>query len=153
MVTVSIHAPREGSDPRRMADRIKGPGLHSCFNPRPPRGERPSKGLRLLFWPSWFQSTPPARGATFLLIRVPIHAWYQCPPIIGATLPAKTRLFQSTPPARGATWKGCLLMERELVSIHAPREGSDHDYPMVMIRSWKLGGLFQSTPPARGATG
>ena len=56
---ISIHAPREGGD--FQAD---GPGLiMRDFNPRPPRGGRPSRSTQ-----SWtfttFQSTPPARGAT-----------------------------------------------------------------------------------------
>jgi len=36
------------------------------------------------------------------------------------------RGFQSTLPARGATVEIQTLLEKEFVSIHAPREGSDH---------------------------
>ena len=34
--------------------------------------------------------------------------------------------FQSTPPARGATVKHVYTGEKGTISIHAPREGSDH---------------------------
>ena len=84
---ISIHAPREGSDTK---SQYISPGL-SHFNPRPPRGERlyivttktsyrnfnprPPRGERLfglwLFRLPWlFQSTPPARGATKLVLRM-----------------------------------------------------------------------------------
>ena len=57
---VSIHAPRAGGDP---PSRSLLPG-RKRFNPRPPRGGRLScaDGQRQLIL---FQSTPPARGATF----------------------------------------------------------------------------------------
>ena len=57
----------------------------------------------------WFQSTPPARGATMT----------QSAKLTGP-------LFQSTPPARGAT--GARRQARKLiaVSIHAPRAGGDY---------------------------
>ncbi len=58
-----------------------------------------------------FQSTLPARGATV--------GW------IHLTLTVK---FQSTLPARGATHAGALDMDKIIISIHAPREGSDHNY-------------------------
>ena len=124
---ISIHAPREGGD----SPGSTGVPSHGYFNPRPPRGGRlclcgtaielscisihaPREGgdtavpvsCRPLF--SIFQSTPPARGATGLLLF--LFGW---------------GLFQSTPPARGATWdswaKSCCLR----ISIHAPREGGD----------------------------
>jgi len=78
--------------------------------------------------------------------------------------------FQSTPPERGATrsLEGLLLCP--WVSIHAPREGSDRSW--LVILSWTVcfnprpprgerrqqrdlnlnARLFQSTPPERGAT-
>ncbi len=78
---VSIHAPRVGGDavwvPQRSIDavsihapRVGGDDISTaplrrdlCFNPRPPRGGRhcPRK-YRLIR--QWFQSTPPAWGAT-----------------------------------------------------------------------------------------
>ena len=77
------------------------------FNPRSPHGERQRFGS----FPSClmvFQSTLPARGATFLL-RI-------CVICIS---------FQSTLPARGATHGTGLQPNRDWISIHAPRTGSD----------------------------
>ena len=56
--------------------------------------------------------------------------------------------FQSTPPVKGATYENVLLTDTELISIHAPSEGSDH------IKKYMFQGheLFQSTPPVKGAT-
>ena len=34
--------------------------------------------------------------------------------------------FQSTPPARGATWPPQIKLHSSMISIHAPREGGDH---------------------------
>ena len=58
-------------------------------------------------------------------------------------------MFQSTPPAWGATW-GMTPSEvaTMLVSIHAPRVGSDHTRNMAMFSV----SVFQSTPSAWGAT-
>ena len=57
-------------------------------------------------------------------------------------------LFQSTLPARGAT--GCVgnAGDGGLISIHAPREGSDVG---IRVRT-TAPCVFQSTLPARGAT-
>ncbi|QTA93756.1 Uncharacterized protein dnm_098610 [Desulfonema magnum] len=54
-----------------------------------------------------FQSTPPVRGATSTACNAP-----------GGT-------FQSTPPVRGATTNFVAAAFDLLVSIHAPRAGSD----------------------------
>ena len=78
-----------------------------------------------------FQSTPPARGATWVL-----------------SLFARKGIFQSTPPARGATGLGGILRFVHRISIHAPREGGDAVPPSVVNGVL----VFQSTPPARGAT-
>ena len=56
-----------------------------------------------------FQSTPPARGAT--------QAY--------GTTWGFLNTFQSTPPARGATLSIYDGDQRQLISIHAPREGGD----------------------------
>ena len=81
---------------------------------------------------SRFQSTLPARGAT---------NW--CLSLTGQPFP-----FQSTLPARGATIythdDGTIVV----ISIHAPRTGSDL---FGSLRSPHSSG-FQSTLPARGAT-
>ena len=59
---ISIHAPREGGDARRVLE--EPPSIY--FNPRPPRGGR-LLICNLGNLPKIFQSTPPARGATFWL--------------------------------------------------------------------------------------
>ena len=85
---ISIHAPREGSDKRivmqmllgqdfnprspRGERRCKSPWTPSrCryFNPRSPRGERPVTDGTSGALTATFQSTLPARGATFLFQR------------------------------------------------------------------------------------
>ena len=80
---ISIHAPREGSDPGCPAR----PGRQSDFYPRSPRGERrveEHKGEIL----AGFLSTLPARGATRI-----------------TPCKARNAEFLSTLPARGATCK------------------------------------------------
>ena len=102
-----------------------------------------------------FQSTPPARGATFALFLkhlkfpgISIHApreggdfdqevmdaareaFQSTPPARGATLTdafsnAAMVIFQSTPPARGATYTPLSRHAGWRISIHAPREGGD----------------------------
>ena len=57
-------------------------------------------------------------------------------------------IFQSTLPARGATLDTVGIGRAFIISIHAPRTGSD---PITAI-SVMGGKVFQSTLPARGAT-
>ena len=101
-----------------------------------------------------FQSTLPVRGAT--------HSKRIC---------AANSLFQSTLPVRGATGAGkglrakaCNFNPRspcgerrnvcghnlafDLISIHAPRAGSDREYEIPIPKT----NTFQSTLPVRGAT-
>ena len=123
---ISIHAPREGSDPT--------PGAtapwQNYFYPRSPRGERPSHRCRGPC-PAEFLSTLPARGATtttgetYRVTSISIHA-----PARGATCRAWSATaglrFLSTLPARGATYLTYdLVTSAWEISIHAPREGSD----------------------------
>jgi len=153
---VSIHAPREGSD----GAFLLRPRSSPCFNPRPPRGERPP---RKNYWPMFrrFQSTPPERGATTVEAKelanrlVSIHApregsdgspgaspglgicFNPRPPrgerhYDGGTLQGRG-LFQSTPPERGATIRLFPKHKVYVVSIHAPREGSDSIYSIIVL--------------------
>ena len=124
--TISIHAPRTGSDPQRSA----GIRIPANFNPRSPHGERPA----LLRWRRWrrgFQPTLPARGATgafclaFLLFGISTHAPRTGSDVRRAINHHASAQFQSTLPARGATGR---LTHRAILS------------------------RFQSTLPARGAT-
>ena len=126
MTTISIHAPRTGSDtdgdaqapprkisihaPRTGSDdgRRRTSAAAKDFNPRSPHGERPPAGDE--------------RGGGMA--------------------------FQSTLPARGATPGSCVAVGFLVISIHAPRTGSDPQHPQKSRGEW----LFQSTLPARGAT-
>ena len=147
---ISIHAPREGGDQKaQCAQQYYG----------------------------IFQSTPPARGATFndiLLCSMAQH-FNPRPPRGGRRgrhiCSAVWCLFQSTPPARGATKPSGKRHTRFYISIHAPREGGDlcgadgdrqhhHFNPRpprggrrVNYQAVQTSVKFQSTPPARGATG
>ena len=156
--TISIHAPRVGSD-SALRSGLQG----TChFNPRSPCGER--QGLEnaptvdaviSIHAPrvgsdstesdrtcstSPFQSTLPVWGATGLLRHTPALAQNfnprspcgeRPPALTGQGLPGS---FQSTLPVWGAT---TALLSRNLcgrISIHAPRVGSDrvgHKLPGV----------------------
>ncbi len=63
-------------------------------------------------------------------------------------MPYSVEKFQSTLPARGATRINRVVRASDVISIHAPRTGSDaeHQCDLAYRR------LFQSTLPARGAT-
>ena len=125
----------------------------SNFNPRSPHGERHPPDE------SWertqsFQSTLPARGATFSFVN-------------SGYLAVR---FQSTLPARGATRLGSICRVAMPISIHAPRTGSDryasfssssarHFNPRSPHGERQKKKIlqpdaleFQSTLPARGAT-
>ena len=123
------------------------------FNPRSPHGERHTLSCDVLatYWISihaprtgsdigyrvrrnrarTFQSTLPARGATFVFRQK-----YQHP------------VFQSTLPARGATASPWTSPVGAMISIHAPRTGSDRRAEAQARQTAQ----FQSTLPARGAT-
>ena len=80
---------------------------------------------------SIFQSTPPARGATFNRLKtenpteISIHA-----------------------PREGGDHTAIRSHKIQDISIHAPREGGDAIACMMVL----VISIFQSTPPARGAT-
>ena len=103
--TISIHAPREGSDLAAARDNFP---IIQHFYPRSPRGERHEDYCRS--HPGYkFLSTLPARGATS-----------------GPKRAASTTAFLSTLPARGATLPRPVIISQLFnISIHAPREGSD----------------------------
>ena len=106
------------------------PVLAFNFNPRSPHGERQVDGVHVAT-KGLFQSTLPARGATFSLPSMACWMMYfnprsphgerQCASIRAGCC----RTFQSTLPARGAT-RGRHRGQPPLgISIHAPRTGSD----------------------------
>ena len=170
---ISIHAPRTGSDPKALPPVRRS---HTDFNPRSPHGERPRTAWRTP--PRFlFQSTLPARGATILhelnhALRYfnPRSPHGERPPSLRPTR-ARATSFQSTLPARGATGAFQVSDALSMISIHAPRTGSDkrqreyylahRDFnprsPHGERRASKTSILmnemaFQSTLPARGAT-
>ena len=125
---ISIHAPRTGSDDAIIDYQSAG---FTDFNPRSPHGERHSllTGLQSENEISIHAPRTGSDNQTFLLVNV-------------------TCRFQSTLPARGATWclyscKSCqsyfnprsphgerlratvIVLVVILISIHAPRTGSD----------------------------
>ena len=101
------------------------------FNPRSPGGERLAF-LQTLGFHCKFQSTLPGRGATpvglsiiFLLLSFnPRSPGGERLPVAYAYSRDLTE-FQSTLPGRGATIELKLSRRPSLVSIHAPRAGSD----------------------------
>ncbi len=101
---ISIHAPRTGSDPQGRRPRWSAHHI-SIHAPRTGSDTAPHQQTRR--HPA-FQSTLPARGAT-----IP-----HC-----CLLPRNG--FQSTLPARGATARDAGLDTGIIISIHAPRTGSD----------------------------
>ena len=128
------------------------------FNPRSPHGERhcttprlPPRGTFQSTLPArgathmpgkdehdgQFQSTLPARGATLsIAVVVPAPLFQSTLPARGATFGgvqwSSTRMpFQSTLPARGATSRKPETMRKMIISIHAPRTGSDQRYAVM----------------------
>ena len=102
--TISIHAPRTGSDPGRAAVHV---GIHH-FNPRSPHGER--------------QRIKPLHRVG---VEISIHAPRTGSDPFHEPQCGMVSLFQSTLPARGATVLRVLVFLAEYISIHAPRTGSD----------------------------
>ncbi len=128
LAIISIHAPRTGSDPYCHFVFGGTGGFQSTLPARGATfGENAVGGRRKIF-----QSTLPARGATAGPHSTNKNAisFQSTLPARGATAhsffsSASRRLFQSTLPARGAT-----LLHRSPsflpgISIHAPRTGSD----------------------------
>ena len=118
---ISIHAPRAGSDGAHRTRRKR----KRNFNPRSPCGERPSKGRTPTIFGS-FQSTLPVRGATRAYFNID-----------------EFRTFQSTLPVRGATRWDIGELPSDIISIHAPRAGSDH----VRHRIWHPHNHFNPRSP------
>ena len=146
--SISIHAPRTGSD----SSILPPTAWTADFNPRSPHGERQQRRRRAVRTCA-FQSTLPARGATY----VGNHS-------------AAYSAFQSTLPARGATlrWtvKNTRLENFNPRSPHGERHNalhtdsaeynfnprSPHGERRVSMHTSRRRRKFQSTLPARGAT-
>ena len=147
-ISISIHAPRTGSD---VITRLMPYSVEKFQSTLPARG-----ATWMVLWMLFtlqFQSTLPARGATTdLPLLFPRRGFQSTLPARGATRKAHgiayRVTFQSTLPARGATLNGLQPKTFVAISIHAPRTGSD----VSKVTSTKKPFLFQSTLPARGAT-
>ena len=168
---ISIHAPRTGSDGSvgRFAQEVKN------FNPRSPHGERPD--------PAPGTATPeisihaPRTGSDALTVSIwkpKTHFNPRSPhgerPFFRHVYRICGLSFQSTLPARGATLVVSVGMLVWIISIHAPRTGSDgeqvrlihapfyfnprspHGERPAVFRCRASCDAFQSTLPARGAT-
>ena len=152
---ISIHAPRAGSDqyaygsvwaiwyfnPRspcgERRKRRHSPHAQMYFNPRSPCGERPAKGGVPCYCLSNFNPRSPCgerrtSGVAFWCERV----FQSTLPVRGATTakahPTTATAFQSTLPVRGATIARTAMSISVVISIHAPRAGSD-PFPLT---SW-----------------
>ena len=126
--TISIHAPRTGSD-RLDCGRcvtIKGISIHA------PRTGSDSNRTVIFFALHLFQSTLPARGATCQFEQHFLNRKHFNP----RSPHGERRVSNSA--------SICLM----LISIHAPRTGSD----LRCFLCLEIGSRFQSTLPARGAT-
>ena len=146
---ISIHAPRVGSD-CTASRRPLHPGY---FNPRSPCGERPSIAK---LWSSvtYFNPRSPCgeRPPPKERRNVPQHFNPRSPcgeRLSGHQEALSLGVFQSTLPVWGATALYCTRDGGTMISIHAPRVGSDP------VRPWTHGQSvprFQSTLPVWGAT-
>ena len=124
------------------------------FYPRSPRGERLSSMPPALVRTQYFYPRSPRgerRGPNTKAGTFCADFYPRSPRGERQKLPKRTHqtdLFLSTLPARGATPESDLKYSSKIISIHAPREGSDP--------GWKASGRgylpFLSTLPARGAT-
>ena len=194
LCAISIHAPREGSDVQYCPPTNQAGGFQSTlpargatgintsqiitsknFNPRSPRGERlrpfPCVGCADDFnprSPRGERLVEIARGTRYVRDFNPRSPRGERPS--GYDRNGKFVIFQSTLPARGATGKLRFFFNHLIISIHAPREGSDavnddvikprDDFNPRSPRGERQGrdltagntAGFQSTLPARGAT-
>ena len=147
-MAISIHAPRAGSDTN--ASTI--PSMPSYFNPRSPRGERPSRQRQPQAGRT-FQSTLPARGATgsqhtgLVQTLISIHAPREGSDCHGRGTRWRQADFNPRSPRGERPRQRRTPRRSHGISIHAPREGSDFSH----FEQSSLF-LFQSTLPARGAT-
>ena len=125
MATISIHAPRAGSD----FFAIMSGYLESHFNPCSPCGERPmisgtcTRGF-------YFNPCSPCGERLQGIFQAASHQRFQSMlPVRGATsngiVVERSGKFQSMLPVRGATSAPCNRPNRRSISIHAPRAGSD----------------------------
>ena len=147
-IPISIHAPRTGSD---IIDTFKASRFTISIH-APRTGSDLTR--QRVTPPNAFQSTLPARGATGITgLLTPSSSTFQSTlPARGATSARRQRhravLISIHAPRTGSDFTPCCEMCPTTISIHAPRTGSDTFNGCVSIKRLS----FQSTLPARGAT-
>mgnify|MGYP007069513703 CR=1 FL=1 len=147
--SISIHAPRVGSDHSRAASVWR----FFYFNPRSPCGERPTISESWLFEDK-FQSTLPVWGATCRKYRdekhqpISIHAPRVGSDVVSADRNDTGQNFNPRSPCGERPSPLRAPAEALAISIHAPRVGSD----AVILSFLVLIFPFQSTLPVWGAT-
>ena len=146
---ISIHAPRTGSDYTALL-----PPSSQWISIHAPRTGSDVCDSVLNSVDSLFQSTLPARGATFGILRcvADLKSFQSTLPARGATRQRRRndggkQGFQSTLPARGATQMLCGLKITGIFQSTLPARGAT---PAML--SARPRAAFQSTLPARGAT-
>ena len=127
VISISIHAPRAGSD-RAMYNEYKAKRRISIHAPR--AGSDPDEFGALLL-NIYFNPRSPCGERRYLILSS-----------------ASRRAFQSTLPVRGATTMFAISSKQFIISIHAPRAGSDAVIDLAEVLTEE----FQSTLPVRGAT-
>ena len=126
---VSIHAPRVGSDNKDIWITVPSAVFQSTL---PVWGATANRSDRCNREPR-FQSTLPVWGATSCV----------------CTFLATRRCFNPRSPCGERHWPFQVTKARQMVSIHAPRVGSDGVYSEGEVAAK----MFQSTLPVWGATG
>ena len=147
------------------------------FYPRSPRGERRDHRIRREY-SLVISIHAPREGSDQQPRSVALRPWYFYPRSPRGERPGFLtgsftflQIFLSTLPARGATYKGSEAYRKAVISIHAPREGSDpighlpnKSLMVISIHAPREGSdlqfryfkatfyKFLSTLPARGAT-
>ncbi len=148
---ISIHAPRVGSDGAWASNCLGG----KYFNPRSPCGERRTGGRACFSLLKHFNPRSPCGERPYVVlftIVIPSDFNPRSPcgerlrPLPGGV---PWELFQSTLPVWGATSCTCQAVQHQQeISIHAPRVGSDVGLFNMVGRASQ----FQSTLPVWGAT-
>ena len=148
--SISIHAPREGSDPAAVQASCGWPN----FYPRSPRGERPParwdrSSTRRHFYP---RSPRGERHKSIYHVRHTAGHFYPRSPRGERPLPLQQLPhclgFLSTLPARGATRCPARRPWTEPFLSTLPARGATRDGPGRLVAERQ----FLSTLPARGAT-
>ena len=149
VTAISIHAPRTGSDDQRTGA-VKG---HHDFNPRSPHGERPVRLLSAHSRRTYFNPrSPHGERPRFPIGTSPAMHFNPRSPHgeRPAWSPTAAACGDFNPRSPHGERRGAVLQRNlpRLISIHAPRTGSDFQRGEVR----PVTGQFQSTLPARGAT-